>query len=57
MPYRMIAIDLDGQFDGGADAGVMIGIVAYIALPAIGLGEHAADRRIAASRGCGLGRG
>jgi hypothetical protein len=43
-----IAVHIDWNVHRGADAGIVVGIVAHIALAHIGLPHHAADRGIAA---------
>src|SRR5205085_3096148 len=43
-----VGIDIDRNLDRGADAGIVIRIVAHVGLAHVGLRQHAADPRIAA---------
>ena len=43
-----VGVDIDRDFDRGADARVVVGIVAHVGLAHVGLRQHAADRGIAA---------
>ena len=40
-----VGIDVDRHLDRGADARVVVGIVAHVGLAHVGLRQHAADRR------------
>ena len=45
-----VAIDIDRDLDRGADARIVVGIVAHVGLAGVGLRQQAADRGIAAGQ-------